>query len=76
MQNKFRFRFGKAALISSLISSAGYFVINDLKKENSLIRNAFKKIPFMQKYFSKDNNIRIDSDNIHEINESNLKKIN
>jgi len=72
MQNKFRFRFGKTTLISSLIGSAGYFIINDLKKENSLIKSAFKKIPFIKKYFIKDNNeIQIDSENIKIIDESN-----
>ena len=75
MQNKFRFRFGKATLISSLIGSVGYFVVNDLKKENSLIKNTFKKIPFVNKLFIKKNNTQIDSNNMRIINESNQKII-
>lgn len=73
MRNKFRFRFGKATLISSIIGSVGYFVVKDLKKENSLIRNTIRKIPFVNKYFIKNNNnneIKTDYDNIKEIKES------
>lgn len=76
MRNKFRFRFGKGALITSVISSVGYFVINDLKKENSLIKNTLKRISFLNKTFIKDSNkTQIDSNNIRVINESNQKKI-
>ncbi|MCK4796582.1 MAG: hypothetical protein KAT05_04330 [Spirochaetes bacterium] len=56
MQNRSQFRKGgkkitkgKITLISGIISSFGYFVIKDLKKENSLIKNTLKKIPFLNK---------------------------
>ena len=73
--NRFRFRKGKFALITSILGSAGYFVVNDLKKENSLIKNTFKKIPFVNKLFIKKNNTQIDSNNMRIINESNQKII-
>lgn len=44
MKNKLRFRFGKATLISSILGYIGYFVINDLKKDNSIIKSSLKNI--------------------------------
>lgn len=71
MRNKFRFRFGRASIISTLIGSAGYFIINDLKKENSLIKNIFKKIALIKINTIKDSNDKqINSDYIKIIDDS------
>jgi hypothetical protein len=74
MRNKFRFSFGKTTLISSIIGSVGYFVVSDLKKENSIIKNTIKKIPFVKKYFIKDSDVlQVNTDNTRILNESSQK---
>lgn len=70
MQNKhFRkgrgiFSRGKISLISGIISSLGYFVIKDLEKENSFIKNTLKKIPYFNRITTNSNekNYRIVGD--------------
>ena len=72
MRRKFRFRLGKGTLISSVIGYIGYFIVNDLKKENSLIKNTFRKIPLIKNKIIKDNNkLQENSNNIRVINEYN-----
>jgi|GEM_PF-7025765 len=73
MKNRFRFKMGKASLITGIISSIGFFIIKDLKKENSLIKNTLKIF-----FSNKNNNNKIDPNNIKVINEDkndDLKKL-
>jgi hypothetical protein len=70
--NRFRFRKGKMALFSSIIGSASYLIMNDLKKENSFIKAALKSIPFLKKHdISHKDNAQIESTNMKEINRTN-----
>ena len=50
MKAKFRFRRlykgGRISIIGGIITTIGGLVINDLKKENSIIKNTLKKIPY------------------------------
>ena len=57
MKSKFRFRKlyrgGKISLIGGIIATVGSFVIKDLRKEDSIIKHALLKIPFLKKRFLK-----------------------
>lgn len=79
MQNKFQLRkgmkkFAKNSFISGLVTTIGYFVIKDLKNENSIIINSLKKIPYIKKYFNNYKN-KFEDNNIENINNSNTKRI-
>ena len=79
MQNKFQLRkgmrkFAKNSFISGIVTTIGYFVVKDLKNENSIIINSLKKIPYIKKYLDNYKN-KFDNNNIEIINNSNIKEI-
>ena len=51
-----RFRFGKetVGVVSGILGTIGYFVISDLSKEDSLIKELFRKIPLFKKNYISD----------------------
>ena len=79
MQNKFQLRkgmrkFAKNSFISGIVTTIGYFVVKDLKNENSIIINSLKKIPYIKNYLDNYKN-KFDNNNIEIINNSNIKEI-
>ncbi len=77
MQKRFRFGAGKVGALSGIIGTIGYLVINDLSKEDSLIKGFLKSLPFFRK---KDKLENLENEEYYIIddipNEKNINKNN
>jgi len=66
MQRRFRYGRGTVGVVSGLLGTVGYFVINDLSKEDSIIKGLVRKLPFFKKKYISENTKSYISDSKEE----------
>ena len=64
------YRGGQISLFGGIIVTVGNIVIKDLKKEDSLIKHAIKKIPYIKKRLIKKENNNQEDDSYRVVENS------